>query len=245
MPIYHKIAQRSKEWYALRLGKPTASEFGRILTPTGKPSSQAEQYLYRLLAERVTGQSFEEEDYESAYMVRGQETEDAAISAYEFVTGVETEPGGFVTTDDTRIGCSPDRLISRSGILETKCPKCNNHIGYLLQGSIEAKYIPQTQGQIWITERDYVDVCSYHPKMPPAIIREQRNDSYIKNLSAAVTAFCDKLDEAYALLERKYGPFVRPEPAPPVAEPDMGVTDADAEEIWAAYAKSQAAFEER
>src|SRR5512142_2020977 len=50
----HDVAQRSPEWHALRLGKPTASEFHKIITPkTGKLSSQARKFACRLIAERL------------------------------------------------------------------------------------------------------------------------------------------------------------------------------------------------
>jgi hypothetical protein len=34
--------------------------------------------------------------------------------------------------EDGRVGCSPDGFIGDDGILEIKCPKPENHIGYLL-----------------------------------------------------------------------------------------------------------------
>src|SRR6478609_9609842 len=50
----HDVAQRSPEWHALRLGKPTASEFHKIITPkTGKLSAQARKFACRLIAERL------------------------------------------------------------------------------------------------------------------------------------------------------------------------------------------------
>ena len=35
---------------------------------------------------------------------------------------VETSPGGFITSDDGMLECSPDRLIGDRGDLELKCP---------------------------------------------------------------------------------------------------------------------------
>jgi len=48
-------AQGSEAWLQCRLGVPTASCFGKILTATGKPSSSARAYRRTLVAERVTG----------------------------------------------------------------------------------------------------------------------------------------------------------------------------------------------
>ena len=52
----HHVKQGTRDWYMLRLGKPTASCFDRIITPkTGKASAQQDWYLFDLLAERVMG----------------------------------------------------------------------------------------------------------------------------------------------------------------------------------------------
>jgi hypothetical protein len=40
--ITHDVTQGSPEWLEARLGIPTASEFDKIITPTGKPSTQYE-----------------------------------------------------------------------------------------------------------------------------------------------------------------------------------------------------------
>jgi hypothetical protein len=44
--IVHNVSQLSDEWHRLRMGIPTASEFGRIITPkTMKLSAQAPEYM--------------------------------------------------------------------------------------------------------------------------------------------------------------------------------------------------------
>ena len=129
--IFHAVNPRSQEWHALRLGIPTSSEFSKIITPkTMKLSSQAQGYLCRLLGEWLTGEQVE--NFASPWMDRGTELEDSAILAYEMLTDTETSPGGFVTTDDGLIGCSPDRLIGDDGDLEIKCPLIHTHIETLL-----------------------------------------------------------------------------------------------------------------
>ena len=58
MIVHADIAQGTPEWLALRLGIPTASCFDQIITTGGKKgepkaSTQAEKYMYTLLAERM------------------------------------------------------------------------------------------------------------------------------------------------------------------------------------------------
>ena len=160
--IYIKCAPRSQEWFYARLGKPTASEFFRIVTPTGQISKQCTDYAHRLLAELWLGHPLDA--VETQYMVRGVELKDQAIDAYEFMASRDTLPGGFITTDDGTYGCSPDRLIGNDGILEIKCPAPNTHIGYLLSpASMAQEKYPQIQGQLLVSEREYVDLIRFPP----------------------------------------------------------------------------------
>ena len=64
-------AQRTPEWYTARLGVPSASNFEKIITPTGKPSTQIEGYTNRLIAEKITGKPCDS-DEPNAAMQRGQ-----------------------------------------------------------------------------------------------------------------------------------------------------------------------------
>jgi YqaJ-like viral recombinase domain len=228
--IYHACAPRSREWYALRLGIPTSSEFSRIITPkTMKISSQAPGYMNRLLAEWVTGQQVE--NFQSEYMVRGQELEDEAIAAYEMLTGAETSPGGFVTTDDGMLGCSPDRLIGNDGDLELKCPLIQTQIGYALNG-LDDEYKCQVQGRLMIHEREWVDLFSYHPLFSIPPLRVYRDEKFIRVLRPVLEQFVTTMLNARVLLEQRYGPFVRVEPKDEPAPMDgLGVSNEDVEEI--------------
>lgn len=239
MPIYHKLEQRTAAWFQHRLGVCTASEFNQVLTAGGKISKQAESYAHRLLAEMMLGRPIED-DISTRYMQRGEELEDGAISCYEFETGVETSPGGFVTTDDGRCGCSPDRLIGDDGVLEMKCPCGNVHVSYLLDPPSLAKSKgPQVQGELYVTGRQYVDLVSYHPELPPLIVRVVRDEEYIGLLDTALTTFMSSVYEMRTQLEAKYGafkPIVIPteEKAAPVDFGDMGIADEDVTATWEA-----------
>src|SRR5690348_10361138 len=105
--IIHDVRQRSDEWFALRLGIPTASDAKRIVTPNGKLSKQAEDYMDSLLAEWAFGQPLEdpETDYRSQWMERGAMLESQAADAYAFQKDAELETVGFITTDSGLVGC--------------------------------------------------------------------------------------------------------------------------------------------
>ncbi len=73
----------------------------------------------------------------------------------------------------------------------------------LLHGSLGEKHKPQVQGQLWVTGRMWSDTLSYHPALPPALIRIERDDAYIAALSAAVEAFAGSLAEATEMARAK------------------------------------------
>ena len=229
----YDFEQRSEDWQRARLGIPTASEFHKIITPkTGKLSSQAEGYMHVLLAEWMLGAPLP--SVETEYMTRGAELEEAAVKAYEFETGLETETVGFCTTDDGLIGCSPDRLvITGDRCLEIKCPAANTHVGHMLQRTLtlDEKYAPQTQGQLLITGREWVDTVSYYPGLPTVVIHSARREDYIASLKAALDAFVETMLKAREAIVQKYGQFPIERKAA-VEECDLlGVSDQDVEAI--------------
>lgn len=53
MIIHPQMIQGSDEWFRARKGRITASNADRILTPTGKDSSQWDSYAIELVAECI------------------------------------------------------------------------------------------------------------------------------------------------------------------------------------------------
>jgi len=190
------MAQGSREWIQARLGIPTASQFHRIISSkTMKPSASAGGYLYELVAERIIGESLDE--LVTAYMERGAALEDEAVKFYELQRNLDTERVGFCLRDDGRVGCSPDRLVGGDGGLEIKCPSAKTHVGYLI-GEPQNEYRAQVQGCLWITGRDWWDWLSFHPDMPPALIRFRRDEEFIAALDEAMSEFLGRLDGGVA-----------------------------------------------
>lgn len=204
MPKHFKVVQRSRPWWKVKGEKATASDFHRIVTPTGQLSKQSRDYAYWLLTQMMLGRPIETE--ETKYMTRGTLLEDQAIADFELIEDVGTEPGGFITNDAETIGVSPDRLIGDNGILEIKCPAPWTHMASLVEQKTEG-HKPQVQGQLWIAEREYVSILSYHPELPSIVTKCGRDDKYIVLLSRAVEEFVADLHEKRRELEARYGPF--------------------------------------
>ena len=207
MSIVFPCEQGSMEWLRLRAGLPTASRFDMLMTPKGKPSESATRLRNELLAEYLLGEPLVSEDI-SQFMSRGKELEEGAFDFYEMHQEVDVQRVGFIMRDDKRSGCSPDGLVGDNGGLELKCPSPAVHIGYLLDGAGD-KYRAQVQGCLFVAEKEYWDFLSYHPTLPPVLVRCHRDEPFIKALSSILDAFCDHLDAMKEDLKRRgYSPAV-------------------------------------
>lgn len=190
--------QGSFAWYEARLGVATSSQFHRIITPGGKPSKQAIPYMYRLIAELLLRDVMDDYIGHVQWIERGKLLEPDAVSQFEFTHNVVLEPGGFITSDDGRIGCSPDRIVAgrREGV-EIKCPAPWTHLQYLIEGPGD-DYKPQVQGQLMVGEFDAVTLYSYHPRCPPAEYLTHPDEKFIRVLSQLLTDFLEQMDERLA-----------------------------------------------
>jgi len=193
--------QGGTEWLEARMAIATASQFSRILTPTRKVSTGkgVRTYQHELIAEWLLGKPMGE-IIGSGFVQRGSEMEAEAVRYYEFQREVETTRVGFVLLDpnpwddgrfDEMVGCSPDRLVGDDGGLEIKCPRPAEHVANML--NMTSLYEMQCQGCMWITERKWWDILSFHPELPSAIVRLDRDEELIGQLAEAVGDFLQGL----------------------------------------------------
>ncbi len=230
----HDVVQGSADWLALRCGIPTASEFSKILTPKEmKLSSQSPAYMYRLLGEWMTGRA--QETIETEYMQIGKELEERAVKAYCFQRECQVEQIGFVTTDCGRFGCSPDRFVvgADGGVeIKTHPQAIGVHVQAMIERAMSDQHKSQVQGCLWICEREYWDLVSYVEDLPTVIVRVNRDEKYIKLLSAALESFSEVMEKMRLKLSQEYGPFT-PRQVKSTSEgyEDMGISDSDVDAI--------------
>jgi predicted phage-related endonuclease len=189
--------QRTEGWFQARLGKPSASSFHKLITPTGKPSASAMSYVDELVAERITGK--QANVFVSDAMQRGTDLEPLAKEVYELISGESVFDIGFCLHDDLEAGCSPDGLVGDNGLLEIKCPMAHTMVGYLRAGNVlPSKYIPQVQGQMWITgeEKEWCDFLAYHPDMTLLMVRVERDQEFIDKLAEQVKMACALIEKS-------------------------------------------------
>lgn len=184
--------QRSEEWFKVRLGVPTASEFDKIITVKGQPSKSRTRYLYKLAGEFVSGKL--EEAYQNGAMLRGIELESEARELYQLITDKEVVQAGFCLADGG-YGCSPDGLIGKTGGLEIKCPTISTHVEYLLDATLPEDYYQQVQGSLFVTGRKWWDFMSYYPGLKPLIVRVEPDAQFQMALAEQLTAFCVELKD--------------------------------------------------
>lgn len=195
--IIHDCIQGSPQWFTSRIGIPTASKFEKIITPAnGKASTQADGYQNELIAEILAGRPLETFKG-NMWTERGKELEEEAVKYYEFIKEVSTVKIGFATDDDRTMGCSPDRLVGDDGLLEIKVLAPHTHVAYLLSGKTEQEHRPQTQGQLMVTGRKWVDTMAYFEPKPEMsiIVRSDRDEIYITTLRGLITDFTYKLQQ--------------------------------------------------
>ena len=182
--IIHTFPQRTEEWYKVKRGKFSPSNFNKLKM---SPSTQGyNDLINQIVYERLTGKSVEH--YVTPDMERGTELEPEARESYEMETFNKVKEIGCYELDEW-VCCSPDGIIGEDGMLEIKCPKWNTHLSYKLNGGIPDNYVWQMQGQMLIADKKWVDFYSYHPELEPHLFRFERDDKI-------TTQIRQKLDKA-------------------------------------------------
>lgn len=194
--------QGTEEWFAARLGIPTASEFSDIITPArGDYSTSAPKYIARLIddivrpgaRDRFTG---------NAHTERGHQLEPEARQFYEFERDTSVREVGFVLTDCGRFGCSPDALAGDGGA-EIKSPDGPTHVEWMMAGGIPDKHKAQVHGNLIVTGAAWWDFLSYCPGYEPILIRVTP-DKFTDKLRAHLERFHDDYTAALARFGLKH-----------------------------------------
>lgn len=186
--IHNDLIQGSDEWLAARCGLITASEMGKLLTPTLKAANNKDSraHFYELAFQRLTG--FVEPQYVSDAMLRGQEDEIYAREAYS-EHFAKVEETGFITNDQWgfTIGYSPDGLVGDDGLIEVKSRGGKYQVQTIAGDDVPDEYMLQLQTGLLVTGRKWIDFISYCGGLPMFVKRVEPDPDYHEAIIAAVT----------------------------------------------------------
>jgi len=195
--IIYDSPQGSDEWKKEKAGKFSASKATELLM---KPSTAGYQNLISQIAyERFTGEPVE--TYINQDMRDGIENEPIAREAYELLTYNKVHQVGFMELNSW-VGMSSDGLIGTDGGTEIKCVKWNTQIEYLLNQKVPTKYFNQTQFQMFVSGRKWIDWFSWHPKLPPVLIRVDRDNSKIEEIQDALSKAIKEVEKIINALSK-------------------------------------------
>lgn len=202
--IFHDIEQNSDEWYQMRAGKLTGSSFGKIMANYGKAFGEpAKKLAMNIATERITGKAISS-DHSNEHMERGHEQEPVARMLYEDQFFCEVGNGGFFDCGD--IGCSPDGLVNENGVIEIKSVIPTTHFSTVKKQSYDSKYKWQLIGNLFYTQRDWIDFISYCSEFPDGkrlfICRLERSqlDIEFEQLTTRTTEFLKLVDEYQSII---------------------------------------------
>jgi len=193
------MEQGTDEWFAIRIGKVTASRVADVIAKTKSGySSSRDNYMAQLVCERLTGQKGE--SFTNAAMQHGTETEPLARLAYDISQNVLVDEVGFVPHPTIKMaGASPDGFVGDNGLIEIKCPNTATHIETLLSETVPTKYFTQMQFQMACTGRQWCDFVSFDNRLPEElqlfVKRVPRDEMYIKLMEAEIVQFIAELDD--------------------------------------------------
>jgi predicted phage-related endonuclease len=200
--IIDDVDQGTPEWRALRVGLPTASNFGDVMAAgEGKVRGL---YLRKMAGEIITG--LPAEDFRSRAMERGAEMEDSLRAAFQIETGLDPRQVAFVRRRRPYgiIGASPDALIGDDCGLEIKKAEPHVLIEILRAGRVPPEHVPQVQGNMLVSGRPWWWLAIGFPGMPMFKRKIARDSSYCARLEVALETFTQDLDEMVVWL-RRYG----------------------------------------
>jgi len=209
--IFDDFEQGTEAWRIARAGIPTASMFKTVLASGrgGGDSITRRKYMYQLAGEVISGVPME--TYSNGAMRRGQKMEEELRNQYAYLTDAEPVRVAFVRNGQK--GCSPDSFIGENGLLEIKSHAPDILIELILKDEFPPCHKAQTQGQLWVCEREWVDIDCGYTGMPPLIKRAYRDPAYIRQLSNAVEQFNFELGQLVEKI-KAYSPSI----------PNTGVT---------------------
>lgn len=177
----HYMPQKSEEWFAIKVGKMSASHANTIRAN----GAGLQTYIIELLAEMFS--SAEKTSYTNEDMERGNLLEDEARDFYEALQGVQVEQVGFIEISEFA-GVSPDGLVESDGLLEIKSPNDKTFVKLLLDKKVKKEHYDQMQMQMLASGRQWCDYFCYNPNFEQCyfLTRVFRDEKAIEEIKIGI-----------------------------------------------------------
>lgn len=202
MIVHKDIEQRSPEWYAVRKGMLTSSNFNQVITPTGKlaDSNASRKFIRDLVIECFVDHDPHKENAEKKMSYDfsinwGNDHEGVAREWFAENKMPVSEVGFVKMGKNIPIGCSPDGVIPSGedlgkwdAGLEIKCPSLRTHIGRLEAGTLPDEYKIQVHGSMAVTGLDRWYFLSYYPGFRSFLL-EVKRDEFTEKVGDSLAEF--------------------------------------------------------
>ena len=83
-------------------------------------------------------------------------------------------------------------LIGSSGTteyLEIKAPLPHTQVEYWISGAVNERFRPQLQGQLYVSQRSWVDIFCWHDVLPKVVMRVEPDEKFITALDRELQIF--------------------------------------------------------
>jgi putative phage-type endonuclease len=186
--VIHNFEQGSEAWENIRLGKFGGTDAQAVATAGKGLDTKCYEKVAEILTQRAkTGYSNED-------MERGHEFEDIARQIYEVQTGNKVETTGYAELSKY-VGCSPDGLVGKDGLIEIKCPNDANFVRFADEGAVDSAYIWQMQHQMFVTGRKWCDLVVFNDNLDRIeIVRVERDEDKIEKISQGLATGIEKIE---------------------------------------------------
>lgn len=195
------MKQNTKQWYAARVGKLTASRAGAALgiNPWQKPDD-----LIRAMVREYHGA---EPEFEGNIATRwGNNHEPLAVLDFMSEHNVTVEDAGFyVHPEHEWLGASPDGFVGDDSLIEVKCPFSLRNGGEFKTLQEQPHYYAQVQVQMAVTNRRQCYFSQWAPHGTKTEVVEFSESWWAENMTRLhefYQRYLEELDNPAHLAER-------------------------------------------
>jgi hypothetical protein len=79
--------------------------------------------------------------------------------------------------------------VGDDGLLEIKAPLPHTQVEYWISGEVGERFRPQLQGQLYVSQRSWVNIVCWHDVLPKLVMRVEPDEKFIKALDRELQIF--------------------------------------------------------